>query len=167
MTWGFTDFFFFLLKSRNYSVRRIYYKNSYLRKNLLDFKYLLILLKSLDCLLFVLKLFFSCRCWKIHQYFIWHKKKNPLCNPPNPFSKLRDLNGSMPSVPLHFGSSDLTSVSYRTKCELVIGIQGSWQKSHVPCFNKNSLSYMVLQRCSLNTGVSNMLVHFWWLIWSM
>lgn len=107
-------FFFFLLKSRNYSVRRIYYKNSYLRKNLLDFKYLLILLKSLDCLLFVLKLFFSCRCWKIHQYFIWHKKKNPLCNPPNPFSKLRDLNGSMPSVPLHFGSSDLTSVSYRT-----------------------------------------------------
>lgn len=86
MTWGFTDFFFFLLKSRNYSLRRIYYKNSYLRKNLLDFKYLLILLKTLDCLLFVLKLFFSCRCWKIHQYFIWHKKKT-LCAIPQTHSQ--------------------------------------------------------------------------------
>lgn len=42
--------------------------------------------------------------------------------------------------------------SYRTKCELVIGIG---QRSQVPCFNRTSLSYVMLQRCYLNTGVQH------------
>lgn len=58
----------------------------------------------------------------------------------------------MPSVLLHFGSSDLTSGSYRTKCELVIRIG---QRSQVPCFNKTSLDYVMLQRCYLNTGIQH------------
>lgn len=110
---------------------------------------MLILLNTLDCLLFVLKLFFPIDAEK-SPCTLFGTRKIPLCNPPNPFSKLRALNGSTPSVPLHFGSSDLTSGSYRTKCELVIRIG---QRSQVLCFNKTSLYYVRLQRCYLNTGI--------------
>lgn len=117
----------------------------------MEFKYLLILLETLDCLLFVLKLLFPIDAQKSPNT-LFGTRKIPLCNPPNPFSKLRALNGSMPSVLLHFGSSDLTSGSYRTKCELVIRIG---QRSQVPCFNKTSLYYVMLQRCYLNTGIQH------------
>lgn len=115
------------------------------------FKYLLILLKTLDCLLFVLKLFFPIDAEKSPCTF-FGTGKIPLCNPSNPFSKFRALNGSVPSVLLHFGSSDLTSGSYRTKCELVIRIG---QRSQVPCFNKTSLYCVMLQRSYLNTGIQH------------
>lgn len=117
----------------------------------MEFKYLLILLETLDCLLFVLKFFFPIDAEKSPSS-LFGTRKIPLCNPPNPFSKLRALNGSMPSVLLHFGSSDLTSGSDRTKCELVIRIG---QRSQVPCFNKTSLYYVMLQRCYLNTGIQH------------
>lgn len=149
-------YFFLILKSRNYSERRFGSKNSHWRKKILKFKYLLILLKTLD----YPEIVFSYICWKTPYYLIWHTNKTPLCNPPNPFSKLRVLNVSMSSVPLHFGSSDLTFGSYRTKCELVIGIQGSWQRSHVPCFNNTSLYCVTLQRWYLNTGYPTCLYIF-------
>lgn len=155
--WGLANFL--ILEQKKIRKEDLLWKFPLEKKKLLEFKYLLILLETLDCLLFVLKLFFPIDVEKFPST-LFGTRKIPLCNPPNPFSKLRALNGSMPSVLLHFGSSDLTSGSYRTKCELVIRIG---QRSQVPCFNKTSLYYVMLQRCYLNTGIQHVCM-FWWFI---